>query len=64
MGCGSAGEGLPAGNRTRQAEVHGEDDTPVRDWRREGAGELRGSKAKLLGWLEGAEQYWSDGSSA
>ena len=36
----------------------------VREWPREEASELCESKAKLLGWLGGAEQYWSDGSSA
>ena len=48
------------------AEAEGIDDdgAPVRDWQRGGAGELRWSKAKLLGWLGGVEQYWSGGSSA
>ena len=69
-GTGSGDRGEPLGRlggvrigRRRLAggeqdtEVHGEDDTLVRDWRREGAGELHGSKAKLLGWLGRTEQH-------
>ena len=47
----------------QDTEVHGEDDTLVRDWRREGAGELRGSKAELTGRSWGSGRVWRGGST-
>ena len=63
-GTGRGGRGEPLGSLGAQGGAQRQGGALVREWPREEASELRESKAKLLGWLGGAEQYWSDGSSA
>ena len=41
---------LDGNGQGAEAEGIDDDGAPVRDWQRGGAGELRWSKAKLLGW--------------
>ena len=56
--------GSAARSRGMATEVFVDSGSPVVDWQEGVVNELRWSKAKLLGCLEGAGKYWSGGSTA
>ena len=55
------GKVLDGGGQGAAAEVQRRRGSPVRDWRQEEAGEIRGPKVELARGSRGSEKVWSGG---